>query len=118
MGAAVAEAHHNEPKEMTVLATAVPQAPLEQSLSPYSKLTFLQRQAGSGEEQPSWEYCASMFWKQTCPHEGRAAMAVTVAAEDVEAGVGKVVRAAVADAQYDDPKAMTVLATAVPQAPF
>jgi hypothetical protein len=38
--AAVADAQYADPKEMTVVATAVPHAPFAQSRMPYSKLTF------------------------------------------------------------------------------
>lgn len=44
------------PYLITVLAIAVPQAPLEQSLRPLLKFGLPHRQYGSGFEQPSWEY--------------------------------------------------------------
>ena len=59
------------PTEMTVLATEVPQAPLEQSRMPLVKLGLLHRQYTSPAAQPSAEYCPSMLFKQVLPHEGR-----------------------------------------------
>jgi hypothetical protein len=64
---------------MIVLATAVPQAPLEQSLRPNPKFAFLQRQAALAEAHPSAEYWASMLAKQVWPHVGRLESAVVVA---------------------------------------
>lgn len=68
---------------MTVLATAVPHAPFEQSLIPKPKFTLLHRQDGSGELQPRVEYCPITLLKQVCPHEGRDEMAGNVEVEDV-----------------------------------
>ncbi len=76
---AVADAQYALPYAMTVLATAVPQAPLEQSRRPYPKFTFSHRQAASCSlAQPSDEYCASMLLKHSWPHDGRAASPVAV----------------------------------------
>ena len=41
---AVADEQYALPKAITVLATAVPQAPFEQSRIPYPKLTLLHKQ--------------------------------------------------------------------------
>ena len=57
-----------------------------------------------------------MLLMQVWPHCGRLPM--PVGAEGGAAVVGEVVRADVAMEHEDEPKAMTVLATAVPQAPL
>ena len=71
---------------------------------------FLHTQEGSGEVQPRVLYWASMLLKQVWPHAGSSATD-----EGAEAWV---VTVAVADAQYAVSNAITVLATAVPQAPL
>jgi hypothetical protein len=53
---AAAEEQYKLSYAMTVLPTLVPQAPLAQSRMPKPKLTFWQRQDGSGDEQPRVEY--------------------------------------------------------------
>ena len=46
---------------------------MEQSRSPYPKLTFPHRQAASCSlAQPRDKYCASMLLKHSWPHEARA----------------------------------------------
>jgi hypothetical protein len=90
-----------------VLATAVPHAPFEQSRIPKPKLTLLQRQEGSGDEQPRSEYWAIKALKHVWPHDGRAAIPVAVAFAVAEA-----------EAQYSLSYAITVLPTLAPQAPL
>ena len=67
--------------------------------------------------QPRDEYCANMLLKQVWPHAGSWAMEVGLPEkleDDVSVTVALAV--AVADAQYPLSNAITVLATAVPQA--
>ena len=106
---AVGDAQYELPYAITVLPTAVPHAALEQSRTPYQKLTLLQRHFGSGESHPKAENCPIILVIHVWPQKGREAIPVTV---EIPACV------ALAAAQYALPYAMTVLATAVPQAPF
>lgn len=77
---AVADAQYALPYAMTVLATAVPHAPLEQSRNPYPKFAFSHRHAASCSlAHPSSEYCASILLKHNWPHDGKAAIPVAVA---------------------------------------
>lgn len=59
MGVAVADVQYDAPKAITVLATAVPQALFEQSLTPEPKLTLRHRQVGSGVPHPRVAYSAN-----------------------------------------------------------
>lgn len=112
---AVADAQYELPKAMTVLATSGPHAPLEQSRSPYLKLTLPHRQAAScALAHPSGPYWASMLLKHSWPHDGRAATPVAV---DV---AGAVAAAVPARLQRALPYAMVLLAaaTSAPHAPL
>jgi hypothetical protein len=75
---ALAEEQYALPYAMIVLATAVPQAALAQSLMPKPKLLLLQRQYASGVEHPREENCASILLKQVWPQEGREPRPVVV----------------------------------------
>lgn len=67
---------------MTVLATAVPHAPFEQSLIPKPKFTLLHKHEGSGELHPRDEYCPIRLLKQSWPHDGNDEISGNVVVDD------------------------------------
>ena len=75
---------------ITVLATAVPHAPFEQSRMPKPKLTLPHMHDGSGLEHPRDEYEAITLLKHVCPQDGRELMAGSVVVVVVEVFVALV----------------------------
>jgi hypothetical protein len=75
---AIADEQYALSYAMTLVASEAPQAALEQSRTPYPKLTLLQRQEGSGVVHPRLTYCAITLLKQVWPQEGRELIAGSV----------------------------------------